>query len=158
MLPPAPPRHTQDSPFFVDKLNVRVLPCVVMFVDGVAVDRVVGFDTLGAKDDFPTETVSEWRAGCRLKWRKRTCARSGGAAAAAEGRRRPTSVAPRVLASRLACPLPQLERRLLKAGAVLAPQQQQQDDSDDEEGVEARRTLRSSVLRRTASDEDSDFD
>ena len=52
---PIPP--PQDAPFFVEKLNVRTLPCVVLFVGGVAVDRIVGFDTLGASDDFPTSQV-----------------------------------------------------------------------------------------------------
>lgn len=47
----------QDSPFFVEKLQVRVLPCVVMFMGGVAVDRIVGFEPLGATDDFPTAQV-----------------------------------------------------------------------------------------------------
>ena len=36
---------------------MRVLPCVVMFVGGVAVDRIVGFEPLGATDDFPTSQV-----------------------------------------------------------------------------------------------------
>lgn len=47
----------QDAPFFTVKLNVKVLPCVVLFSGGVAVDRAVGFDEFGAKDDFPTEAV-----------------------------------------------------------------------------------------------------
>lgn len=46
-----------DAPFFVAKLQVQMLPCVIFFVDGVAVDRVVGFDELGQKDDFPTELL-----------------------------------------------------------------------------------------------------
>ncbi|GAB4821581.1 hypothetical protein N2152v2_008627 [Parachlorella kessleri] len=46
-----------DAPFFVEKLQVRMLPCVVMFVGGVAVDRIVGFEDLGGKDDFPTSRV-----------------------------------------------------------------------------------------------------
>jgi hypothetical protein len=50
-----------DAPFFVEKLQVRMLPCVVMFVGGVAVDRIVGFDTLGAADDFPTTQVKHTR-------------------------------------------------------------------------------------------------
>ena len=53
-----------DTPFFVAKLSVQVLPCVLFFVDGVAVDRVVGFDELGAKDDFQTD---------RLEARMHTC-------------------------------------------------------------------------------------
>ena len=32
----------QKFPFFVPKLQVKVLPCVIMFFDGVAVDRIVG--------------------------------------------------------------------------------------------------------------------
>jgi hypothetical protein len=30
------------------------LPTVVCFIDGIAVDRVVGFADMGNKDDFPT--------------------------------------------------------------------------------------------------------
>ena len=32
---------------------MQVLPTIICFIDGVAVDRVVGFEDLGAKDDFP---------------------------------------------------------------------------------------------------------
>ena len=45
----------QDAPFFTVKLNIKVLPCVLMFSTGVAVDRVAGFDDYGAKDDFTTD-------------------------------------------------------------------------------------------------------
>ena len=45
---------TQDAPFFTVKLNVKVLPCIVLFSKGVAVDRTVGFEEFGAKDDFST--------------------------------------------------------------------------------------------------------
>ena len=41
------------APFFVKKLQIQVLPTIVCFVDGIAVDRVVGFADLGNKDDFP---------------------------------------------------------------------------------------------------------
>ena len=47
----------QDSPFFTVKLGVKVLPCIVLFSDGVAVDRTVGFDEFGATDDFSTAAV-----------------------------------------------------------------------------------------------------
>ncbi|GBF90242.1 thioredoxin domain-containing protein-like [Raphidocelis subcapitata] len=43
-----------DSPFFTVKLGIKVLPCVVLFKHGRSVDRVVGFEQLGGKDDFPT--------------------------------------------------------------------------------------------------------
>ncbi|OJD15544.1 hypothetical protein AJ78_04201 [Emergomyces pasteurianus Ep9510] len=34
-------------PFVVEKLKVKVLPCVIGFVDGVGVERIVGFEGLG---------------------------------------------------------------------------------------------------------------
>lgn len=48
-----------DSPFFTEKLQVRTLPCLLSFVNGVAVDRVVGFDELGGKDDFNTAVLEK---------------------------------------------------------------------------------------------------
>ena len=39
------------------KLNVKVLPCIIFFRNGVAYDRIVGFEELGAKDDFPTSRL-----------------------------------------------------------------------------------------------------
>ena len=49
----------QDAPFFTVKLGVKVLPCVIAFRDGVTVDRVVGFEGLGGKDDFDTAVRGE---------------------------------------------------------------------------------------------------
>lgn len=34
-------------------MQIKVLPTIICFIDGVAVDRVVGFEELGGKDDFP---------------------------------------------------------------------------------------------------------
>jgi hypothetical protein len=31
-----------------------VIPTIIIFIDGIAVDRLVGFEDLGNKDDFPT--------------------------------------------------------------------------------------------------------
>ena len=50
---------TQDAPFFTVKLQVKVLPCLVFFLNGVAVDRAVGFDEYGARDDFPVSAVEK---------------------------------------------------------------------------------------------------
>jgi hypothetical protein len=38
----------RDCPFVVEKLNVQVLPCVIGFVDGIAVERIVGFEGLAS--------------------------------------------------------------------------------------------------------------
>ncbi|KAL5754581.1 hypothetical protein ACOSP7_022801 [Xanthoceras sorbifolium] len=47
----------ENAPFFVTKLGVKTLPCVILFRKGIAVDRLVGFIDLGGKDDFTTKTL-----------------------------------------------------------------------------------------------------
>jgi len=48
----------EHAPFLVEKLKVRVLPCVVAFMGGVGVDRVVGFEGLGySEDTFKTRDL-----------------------------------------------------------------------------------------------------
>ncbi|RDW61909.1 thioredoxin domain-containing protein [Aspergillus mulundensis] len=37
----------RETPFVVEKLKIRVLPCVIGFLDGVAAERVLGFEGLG---------------------------------------------------------------------------------------------------------------
>lgn len=49
--------NAEKAPFFVGKLQVRTLPTLVSFIDGVAKDRVVGFEMLG-EDDFPTRRLT----------------------------------------------------------------------------------------------------
>jgi hypothetical protein len=57
------PEHTEckfmrldaeKSPFFVNKLAIKMLPTVCCFKNGVLQDQIVGFGELGAKDDFKT--------------------------------------------------------------------------------------------------------
>lgn len=47
----------QDAPFFTVKLQVKLLPCLVIFKNGIAVDRIAGFDELGSRDDFQTAVL-----------------------------------------------------------------------------------------------------
>ena len=66
--------NVDNAPFLVEKLAVRMLPCIIAFIDGHAVDRyhtsndstniirVVGFDELGGSDSFQTP-VLERRLG-----------------------------------------------------------------------------------------------
>ncbi|CAI2379396.1 unnamed protein product [Moneuplotes crassus] len=44
----------EKAPFFIGKLQIQVLPTIILFIDGVAVDRIVGFEELGGEDDFDT--------------------------------------------------------------------------------------------------------
>ena len=46
--------NAEKTPFFITKLAIKVLPTIVLFIDGVAVDRVVGFEELGGEDEFET--------------------------------------------------------------------------------------------------------
>ncbi|KAK2770024.1 hypothetical protein FQN52_008746 [Onygenales sp. PD_12] len=52
----------RNVPFVVEKLKVKVLPCVIGFVEGVGVERIVGFEGLGfggkdADDEFRTREL-----------------------------------------------------------------------------------------------------
>lgn len=40
-----------NAPFLVERLKVKVLPCVIGFRKGVGVDRVVGFEGVGDGGD-----------------------------------------------------------------------------------------------------------
>ncbi|KAH9951657.1 GTPase inhibitor [Amylocystis lapponica] len=50
----------ENVPWLVEKLGIKVLPCVVCFLDGVSKDRIIGFEDLGNNDKFETATL-EWR-------------------------------------------------------------------------------------------------
>lgn len=47
----------ENAPFFVTKLGIKTLPCVILFQRGIAGDRIVGFEDLGGKDDFSTKKL-----------------------------------------------------------------------------------------------------
>jgi len=50
--------NVDNAPFLVTKLKVQVLPCVLAFIDGVSVDRIVGFEGLGyTPDTFTTKDL-----------------------------------------------------------------------------------------------------
>ncbi|KAI8098439.1 thioredoxin-like protein [Gilbertella persicaria] len=47
----------QNAPFLVEKLQIRVLPCVMAWVNGYAQTKIVGFDELGNSDGFQTASL-----------------------------------------------------------------------------------------------------
>jgi len=53
--------NVSNAPFLVVKLKVQVLPCVLAFVSGVSVDRIVGFEGLGRGNDTFTPQQLESR-------------------------------------------------------------------------------------------------
>ncbi|KAK9898050.1 thioredoxin-like protein [Cystobasidium minutum MCA 4210] len=50
-----------NVPFLVVKLEIKVLPCVITFVDGITRDKIVGFETIGSgdSDNFTTSQLEE---------------------------------------------------------------------------------------------------
>ncbi|KAK0343059.1 hypothetical protein LTR91_020573 [Friedmanniomyces endolithicus] len=57
--------NVENAPFLVVKLGIQVLPCVISFKKAVSVDRILGFEGVGAKPD--SFTVGELEArlvGC----------------------------------------------------------------------------------------------
>ncbi|OCK98153.1 thioredoxin-like protein [Cenococcum geophilum 1.58] len=53
--------NVENAPFLVTKLKVQVLPCVLAFIDGISVDRIVGFEGLGRSADMFTTRDLEAR-------------------------------------------------------------------------------------------------
>ncbi|RIB22522.1 thioredoxin-like protein [Gigaspora rosea] len=49
--------NVENAPFLVEKLSIQVLPCVISFIDGISVDRIIGFDDLGNTDSFTTAVL-----------------------------------------------------------------------------------------------------
>lgn len=47
----------ENVPFLVEKLGIKVLPCVICFVKGTTKDRIIGFEELGNVDGFSTATL-----------------------------------------------------------------------------------------------------
>lgn len=53
--------NVDNAPFLVVKLGVQVLPCVIAFIDGVSVDRIIGFEGVGSRPDKITVAELEAR-------------------------------------------------------------------------------------------------
>lgn len=53
--------NVENAPFLVVKLGIQVLPCVIAFIDGVSVDRIIGFEGIGWKADTFTAVELERR-------------------------------------------------------------------------------------------------
>eukprot|EP00897_Mesotaenium_endlicherianum_P008554 jgi/Mesen1/7727/ME000407S06943 len=49
----------EKCPFFVAKLAIKVLPCIILFKNGVSIDRIIGFEELGGVDDFATGVIQQ---------------------------------------------------------------------------------------------------
>lgn len=59
----------RNTPFVVEKLKIRVLPCVVGFKDGIAVERVLGFEGLASGGRDGTDGISTATLEKKLLWK-----------------------------------------------------------------------------------------
>ena len=51
--------EVDKAPFLVQRLAVRILPCLMAFIDGKQVGRIEGFGRLGNSDTFRTVRLEE---------------------------------------------------------------------------------------------------
>jgi thiol-disulfide isomerase/thioredoxin len=54
--------NAEKSPFLCERLKIKVIPTLLLIVDGKTQEKIVGFDQLGGHDDFSQEML-EWRLG-----------------------------------------------------------------------------------------------
>lgn len=52
--------NAEKCPFLAERLKMKAIPSIVCIHNGIMVDKLVGFTTLGNRDDFSTEDM-EWR-------------------------------------------------------------------------------------------------
>jgi len=53
----------EKAPFLVERLGVRVLPCVMSFTDGKSCGRIEGFERMGNTDGFRAIKLEEVLVG-----------------------------------------------------------------------------------------------
>jgi hypothetical protein len=51
--------NAENTPFLAERLNIVVLPCIVMSVSNVSVGMFEGFDEFGGRDDFATSVLEK---------------------------------------------------------------------------------------------------
>lgn len=56
----------RNVPFIAEKLKVKVLPCVIGFVDGGVVEKIVGFEGLSLGGEFKTRVLERRLGRCGI--------------------------------------------------------------------------------------------
>jgi len=51
--------NAEKTPFLCERLNIVLMPTLILTKNNETVDRVEGFDQLGGRDDFTTETMEK---------------------------------------------------------------------------------------------------
>ena len=64
--------NAEKAPFFIDKLRILTMPTVALFVDGICVDKILGFEGLsnsmppGKEDEWPTVVLARLLANKKI--------------------------------------------------------------------------------------------
>ena len=58
--------NVQKAPFIVNKLQVRVLPTIGIFIDGILIESITGFEEFGGIDDFKTLVMTRRLASSKV--------------------------------------------------------------------------------------------
>lgn len=58
--------NAEKAPFFVQKLAIQTLPTLVLFQDGVAKDRIMGFEGISGDDSFETIKLARKLVKCKM--------------------------------------------------------------------------------------------
>lgn len=67
----------ENMPWLVEKLAIKVLPCLMCFIDGVSKDRLIGFEELGNNDAFETAVLELRLANSGVLQKARNAYESG---------------------------------------------------------------------------------
>ncbi|PFH52828.1 hypothetical protein AMATHDRAFT_139401, partial [Amanita thiersii Skay4041] len=59
----------ENVPWLVERLAIKVLPCVICFVNGISQDRLIGFEELGNTDTFTTAALEQRLLSSGKSWR-----------------------------------------------------------------------------------------
>ncbi|KAF8351349.1 thioredoxin-like protein [Amanita rubescens] len=62
----------ENVPWLVQRLAIKVLPCIICFVDGISKDRLIGFEELGNADSFATAVLETRLLSCGVLSRSLT--------------------------------------------------------------------------------------
>ena len=49
--------YVENVPFLVDRMDIKVLPCVISFIEGKGVDRLLGFEGVSEGDSFSSSDL-----------------------------------------------------------------------------------------------------
>ena len=50
--------NAENAPFFMERLAIKTLPTILLFRDGINFERILGFEGVSNKDNFPNSALA----------------------------------------------------------------------------------------------------